>query len=562
MKKMVKCLKLLGKSKQACLSLVVYLVFKITCIYINTKMLILISDCITHFQDPEIYIARLIVFGLTHCMTTFVKDKYRKVYMNQLFTELNNMYADKMLDTEYEMFVKYSCSKLVTTVEATWKLVSGIDIILLMGTSVIEMVAITIAIYSINSTFVLPVLVSYAICTPVIYYMFSKFEDISSKCRTLKLDRNKELDSVINGFAEVRSFNTQEYHKQSIHAKNNTLKYLTSTEGANLHGITNAVINMISYIPTTISIISITKQIALGTINAAEGVNIVMYIWRLLDPIIRLIDCIDCFTDYTAHMDDFLEIINYKNSREDGTINLEEFENDITFENVSFSYNSSDMVLKDINLSIKKGDKIGICGISGGGKSTLLKLIPRFYDTYSGAIKIDGIDTRELTANSLRSKISIVHQDNYILDGTIYDNIVYGNWKATEYDVIEACKKASIYDFIKSLPDGFETNVGPRGLKLSGGQKQRIALARVFLNNADIILLDEATSALDNESENIVQESMNLLQDKTLIIVAHRLSTIKDCNKIVVVDNHTITEEGTHETLLAKQGIYANLYNV
>lgn len=560
MKKMVKCLKLLGKSKQACMSLVVFLIAKIICIYIHTKMLILISDCITHFNDPNIYIFRLVAFGLAHCAFTFIKDRFNKVYRNQLFTELNNLYTDKVLDAEYEMFVKHSCSKLITTVEATWHLVSGIEVILTMATSVIEMIAIIIAIYSINSTFVLPVVISYAICAPVIWYMFSKFEAISAKCRVLKLDRNKELDAVINGFAEVRSFGTQEYHKKSIRNKNNTLMHLTSTEGANLHGITNAVINIISYIPTTISIINIIKQITLGTINAAQGVNVVMYIWRLMDPIIMLIDGVDAFSEYTAHMDDFLEILNYKNSREDGTIKLEEFNNEITFDNISFSYDSSDLVLNDINLTIKKGSKIGICGVSGGGKSTLLKLIPRFYDTYNGSIKIDGIDTRELTANSLRSKISIVHQDNYILDGTIYDNIVYGNWKVTEYDVIEACKKASIYDFIKSLPDGFNTNVGPRGLKLSGGQKQRIALARVFLGDTDIILLDEATSALDNESENIIQESMNLLKDKTLIIVAHRLSTIKDCDKIIVIDNHSIAESGSHEELITNGGIYHDLY--
>ena len=229
---------------------------------------------------------------------------------------------------------------------------------------------------------------------------------------------------------------------------------------------------------------------------------------------------------------------------------------------MSFAYEKSDMVLNKINLTIHKGESIGVCGESGGGKSTLLKLLEKFYAPIAGTITVDGIDIQELTSASLRDKMGVVSQDTYIFDTTIYENIRHGSPNATEYEVIDACKKASLYDFILSLPDGFQTQVGPKGLKLSGGQRQRISLARIFLRNPEIILLDEATSALDNESEKIVQQSLRAFSGKTIITIAHRLTTIENCDKIVVIDNHRIAESGTHSELLEQGGVYARLYNI
>lgn len=527
-------------------------------IYIDTKMLIWISDCVSDYANWKFYIATIIVAVIIQTICSYAISYCSKMYMNKSFKYLNDLYAEKILDADYKMFVKYSTSKILTVNEATWNIASTVSLVARMGIYGVKIVAPIVAIISINYKFAIPVVIIYSAAIPIIRYTFNKYDSIVGRIKKIKLSRNKELDQVINGFAEVRSFNTQSHHKNSIYNLNAGIEK-GNRETAILNAQISSFFDCIAYAPSLITLVQICKCISKNVITVAEGIAVIMYIWRLLNPLVAILNSIDEFSNLTMYLDDFIEIINHENSK-DGSIELKDFNNDISFNNVSFSYDDSDTILNNINLKIKKGEKIGICGSSGGGKSTMLKLLPRFYDTYTGSIEIDGIDTKQLTANSLRSHISIVHQDNYILDGTIYDNIVYGNWNASEYDVIEACKKAAIYDFIQTLPEKFNTNVGPKGLKLSGGQKQRISLARVFLSNADIVLLDEATSALDNESENIIQDSLTMFKDKTIITIAHRLSTIKDFDKIVVVDNHTIAECGTHEELIAQNGIYAKLY--
>lgn len=558
MKKLVNSIKLFCMCKIAVVYMIMYIIANIGYIYIDTKMLIWISDCVSDYANWKFYIATIIVAVIIQTICSYAISYCSKMYMNKSFKYLNDLYAGKILDADYKMFVKYSTSKILTVNEATWNIASTVSLVARMGIYVVKIIAPIVAIISINYKFAIPVIIIYSASIPIIRYTFNKYDSIVGRIKKIKLSRNKELDQVINGFAEVRSFNTQTYHKNSIYNLNAGIEK-GNRETAILNAQISSFFDCIAYAPSLITLVQICKCISKNVITVAEGIAVIMYIWRLLNPLVAILNSIDEFSNLTMYLDDFIEIINHENSK-DGSIELKDFNSDISFNNVSFSYDDSDTVLNNINLKIKKGEKIGICGSSGGGKSTLLKLLPRFYDTYTGSIEIDGIDTKQLTANSLRSHISIVHQDNYILDGTIYDNIVYGNWNASEYDVIEACKKAAIYDFIQTLPEKFNTNVGPKGLKLSGGQKQRISLARVFLSNADIVLLDEATSALDNESENIIQDSLAMFKDKTIITIAHRLSTIKDFDKIVVVDNHTIAECGTHEELIARNGIYAKLY--
>ena len=250
----------------------------------------------------------------------------------------------------------------------------------------------------------------------------------------------------------------------------------------------------------------------------------------------------------------------YDNKIKNGSIELTSFNRSIKIQDVKFSYNDSDNVLNGVTLDIRKGEKIGICGVSGGGKSTLLKLIPRMYDVDKGSIKIDGINIKDIERESLKKYIGTVHQDTYIFNKSVMENIRFAKPSATDNEVIEATKKAYAYDFILSLPDGFNTEVGPKGLKLSGGQKQRISLARVFLANPDVILLDEATSALDVETERLVQKAINQFKNKTVIAVAHRLSTIKDFDRIVVIDQHKIVEVGSHDGLLKRGGLYYDLW--
>ena len=236
---------------------------------------------------------------------------------------------------------------------------------------------------------------------------------------------------------------------------------------------------------------------------------------------------------------------------------------DITFSHVKFHYKSSKGILNDISFTIPHGEKVALVGPSGGGKTTICHLIPRFYDINEGEITLDGENIKDFTLDSLRKQIGIVQQDVFLFGGTIRDNILYGNLEASEEELIEASKKANIYDYIMSLPKGFDTDIGERGVKLSGGQKQRLSIARIFLKNPSILILDEATSALDNTTELLIQKALDeLCKGRTAIVVAHRLSTIRNADKIIVISDGKIKEEGSHDSLIKQNGAYKLLYDL
>jgi len=283
-----------------------------------------------------------------------------------------------------------------------------------------------------------------------------------------------------------------------------------------------------------------------------------------MQPIRRLADFIQQYQDGMTGFERFMEVMNIEPDivdKEDA-IDLVDIEGQIQFKDVSFSYtNGEDRVLSNLNLNIQAGKTVAIVGPSGAGKTTLCHLIPRFYDTNEGEILIDGHDIKDIKLKSLRGNIGLVQQDVFLFTGTIADNISYGDPTKPEEDVVEAAKKARIHDFIMSLPNGYDTYIGEKGVKLSGGQKQRISIARLFLKDPPILILDEATSALDNATEILIQQSLEeLAKGRTTLIIAHRLSTIKNADEILVLTNEGIEERGSHEELLEQDNIYAKLY--
>ena len=304
-----------------------------------------------------------------------------------------------------------------------------------------------------------------------------------------------------------------------------------------------------------------------GRISIGDFTKYILFITMFLKPINRLVNIFEQLQNGMTGFQRFVEIMDQKDETDTGTIEADALRGSIVFDHVSFRYENSDArdveskVIHDLSMRIEPGKTVALVGPSGGGKTTICNLIPRFYEADEGTISIDGVDIRDLTRESLRRNIGIVAQDVFLFNGSIRENIAYGNLDATDEEIVEAAKKAHIHDYIMTLDHGYDTGVGERGVKLSGGQKQRISIARVFLKNPSILILDEATSALDNATEMLIQQALNdLSHGRTCIVVAHRLSTIKNADEIIVLTKDGITERGTHEALIAAGGMYAKLY--
>ena len=409
-------------------------------------------------------------------------------------------------------------------------------------------------------------LIIYGFLPLLIWYAILKRKKMTSAFRLVRkriANVNAQLENSISGIRVAKSFTNEEYEIEKFNEGNR--EFNSSREFA--YKVMAEFFAGIFFLSNILNIITLSVGgffVYRGYINIGDLVAYLLYINFFLQPIRKLTNFTQQFQDGMTGFERFVEIMKVKPSivdKEDA-VNLKEIKGKIEFKNVAFKYSEKKFVLSNINLAIMPGETMALVGPSGGGKTTLCQLIPRFYEVNDGEILVDGINIKDIKMKSLRENIGLVQQDVFLFTGTIKENILYGKPGAEDTEVAKAAKDANIHDFIMSLPEGYDSYVGEKGIKLSGGQKQRISLARAFLKNPAILILDEATSALDSEAEIIIQQALEKLTvGRTVLVIAHRLSTIKNANQIVVLTDEGIKEKGNHDELIARNGLYTKLYN-
>lgn len=430
--------------------------------------------------------------------------------------------------------------------------------------SIIKFVGAFVILININVPLTLIVFAFIPIMFVYAYYMKGKMNRAFRKNRERISEINAQIEDNLSGIRVVKSFANE---KKEIDKFNEGNKRFVDSKRQSYFNM--ALFHSgLGFFTTGINIAVILGGglfIAKDIIQLGDLLTFLLYINNLIEPVKKLINFTEQFQNGITGFDRFMEILEIEPDIQDkkDAIELSNVKGNIEFNNVAFKYKDTEHdVFHDINLKVKAGDYMALVGSSGVGKTTMCSLIPRFYEVSKGNITIDGIDIRDIKLKSLRKSIGIVQQDVYLFTGTVMDNIRYGALNASDEEVIEAAKNANAHEFIMNLPDGYDTYIGQRGVKLSGGQKQRLSIARVFLKNPPILIFDEATSALDNESEKVVQESLEkLAKNRTTFVIAHRLTTIKNAKNIIVLTEEGIKEQGSHQELLDKQGVYASLYH-
>lgn len=431
--------------------------------------------------------------------------------------------------------------------------------------SLVKIVGSFIFLFLINKKLALPLIV-----LVILMFLFS-FRQNQKMQRTFMENRKKigdvnaSLQDTLSGIRVVQSFTNEEIEKEKFQKSNHAF-LVSKKDNYKCMGefmSSNLFFQGMMYLVT---LVYGGYLIANNEMSAADLAMYALYIGIFISPIQILVELMEMMQKGLSGFRRFLDVMETEPEIQDApdAVELKDVKGRVCYEDVSFHYSDDETtVLSHVSIEIPAGKSVALVGPSGGGKTTICSLLPRFYDVTGGRVTVDGQDIRSLTLKSLRSQIGVVQQDVYLFSGSIRDNIAYGKPDATEEEIIEAAKCANIHDFIMELPDQYDTFVGERGARLSGGQKQRISIARVFLKNPPILILDEATSALDNESERWIQHSLEeLSKNRTTITIAHRLSTIKNADEIIVITENGIAERGTHETLLEKNGIYAGYYNM
>ena len=396
-------------------------------------------------------------------------------------------------------------------------------------------------------------------------YLNKRMKRVFKENRVKMADINGQIEDNLSGIRVVKSFANEDIEMRKF--KKGNERFLATKRRSYLYmGTYQSVLNAMLTAVTIVVVLAGSRLIVDGNMAIPDLITFLLYIANFTEPVKKLINFTEQFQNGYSGYTRFREIMDIEPDIADkeGAKTLTDVCGTVEFRDVSFRYeDATEKVLDHVSLNVPAGSYVALVGSSGGGKTTLCSLIPRFYDVTGGSVCIDGNDVRDVTLQSLRENIGIVQQDVYLFAGTVMDNILYGRPDATREEVIEAARNANAHDFIMELPDGYDTDIGQRGVKLSGGQKQRLSIARVFLKNPRILIFDEATSALDNESERIVQESLETLaKDRITFVIAHRLSTIRNAERILVLTEDGIAEEGTHEELMTMHGVYEKLYNM
>ena len=409
-------------------------------------------------------------------------------------------------------------------------------------------------------------IITFAIIPFLLFYTIHKRNKMKKAFKETRVktgEVNATIENSISGVRVTKSFGNKAYEMEKFDKSNGIFKKAREHAYKAMAEYFSGMFFLVDMLELIV-LIAAGYFTYLGKINVGDFAAYLLYIKMFLQPIRKLINFNEMFQNGMSGFERYEEIMNEENEKEiPNAKDLKDVKGKITIKDVTFRYDNKESILENFNLDIEAGKMVALVGPSGGGKTTICNLIPRFYDYESGQIFIDDVDISTVTLKSLRENIGIVQQDVFLFTGTIKENIMYGNPNATDEEVIEAAKNACLHDFIMGLEDGYDTFIGERGVKLSGGQKQRISIARVFLKNPAILILDEATSALDNVTEYEIQKALEeLSKDRTTIVVAHRLSTVKNSDEIVVLTDKGIEERGTHEELIKLGGVYSNLHNL
>ena len=516
-----------------------------------------------------IIIGALVLLGIyiIKCIGTYIMGYYGHVVGVRMQKDMRRDLFDKYQRLPFSYFDDHKTGDLLSRLTGDLQNVSelahhGPENLLL---ATLMLGGAFVILFSINTTLTL---IMFAIIPFIVLFTVltrrSMYEAMKNSRKEMA-NVNSALENSITGIRETKAY-VAHHHEKCKFAVTNNLFAKYRCQSMRWIGIYSAVMDFLSDFLYLVIIFIGGMFMIQGKIDAADFTAFLLYINMFLNPIHRFVTLFEQLQEGMSGFSRFDEIMQTPDEVDEGSIEIEDIKGDVAFENVTFSYSAEDAtekkVISNLSLKLNAGETVALVGPSGGGKSTVCNLIPRFYNVGSGRITVDGHNVMDITLDSLRRNIGMVSQNVFLFDGTIRDNIAYGKPDATDEEVVEAAKKANIHDFVLTLDDGYDTEVGERGVKLSGGQRQRISIARVFLKNPKLLILDEATSALDNVTEQQIQASLEeLSKGRTVIVVAHRLSTVKNADEIVVIDSTGIVERGSHDELLSLGGEYAKLYS-